>query len=70
MPRYLRKDSHGHEQVVLDMNEVHRDGGFWAVGQVKLSADQQHVAYTVDTDGSEAFEARVQSIQGVYLCCS
>jgi len=34
------------------------------VGQVKLSADQQRMAYTVDKDGSEVFEARLQSIEG------
>ena len=66
-PKYLRRDQEGHEEVVLDVNSVNAGGSFASIGQLKLSADQTLVAYTLDTDGSEAFEACVQAIAGAHI---
>ena len=47
------------------MNKVKAKDGFVAIGQVKLSPNQQMVAYTIDTaDGNEAYESQVQLIAG------
>ena len=61
---YLRTDLQGQEQVILDVNHIQAKSAFVSIGQVKLSADQQTMAYTVDKDGSEVFEARLQSTKG------
>lgn len=67
LPKYLRRDQEGHEEVVLDVNNLNAGGSFASIGQLKLSADQTLVAYTLDTDGSEAFEACVQAIAGAHI---
>ena len=68
MAKYLRTTAEGQEQVVLDDNQVEAKSGFVSIGQIKLSPDQQMVAYTVDiADGSEAYETQVQSIAGAQL---
>ena len=67
MSKYLRQNSKGEEQVVLDLNAVYDQTTFCSFGQVKLSSDQQLVAYTLDLDSSEVFETRIQSIEGAPL---
>ena len=68
LAKYIRTTAAGQEQVVLDVNQVEAKSGFVSIGQIKLSPDQQMVAYTVDTaDGSEAYETQVQSIAGAQL---
>lgn len=63
LPTYMRTDSHGHRQVVLDANSVQSNSNLVSIGQIKISPDQQMVAYTVDVgDGSEAYEGRVHFI--------
>lgn len=61
LAKYLRTTAEGQEQVVLDVNQVEAKSGFVGIGQIKLSPDQQMVAYTVDTaNGSEAYETQSQ----------
>lgn len=66
LAKYLRQDDENREQVVLDINQVQTNTSFVSIGQVKLSTNEQLVAYTIDVgNGNEAYEARVQSIGGM-----
>ena len=60
---YIRIDLQGHQQVVLDPNQVQTPSGLVSIGQVKISRDQSMLAYTVDAgDGTEAYNATIQVI--------
>ena len=62
---YMRRNAQGCEQVVLDLNDIQAESDSINIGQVQIAADQQLVAYTVDTTGgAEVYEAVVQQIGG------
>ena len=50
------------EQIVLDEN-VEADGeSYFRLGNLAVSADQTHVAYSVDTSGAEAYTTKIRDI--------
>ena len=63
---YMRRNAQGCEQIVVDLNNIQADSDSISIGQVQIAADQQLVAYTIDTaGGGEVYEAVVQQIGGI-----
>ena len=52
----------GTEQLVLDENAEADGENYFRLGNLALSADQSHIAYSVDTTGAEAYTTKIRNI--------
>ncbi|CAL8468479.1 g8019 [Coccomyxa elongata] len=60
LPCYLRRQSSGPEEVLLDLNNLDKEG---SLGQMKISRSQRFLAYTLETEpGSETYIAYVDDL--------
>ncbi|BDA43567.1 probable prolyl endopeptidase [Coccomyxa sp. Obi] len=60
LPCYLRRQSSGPEEVLLDMNNLDTEG---SLGQMKISRSQRFLAYTLEKEpGSETYMAYVDDL--------
>jgi oligopeptidase B len=51
-----RKGDDGEEETVLDQNELARGHEFFSIESIKVSPDQELVAYSFDTSGAEYYD--------------
>ena len=63
-PIYCRKKGSpdGAEEVMLDVNEMAKGHGFFAVGERAISQDEDIVAYAVDTRGRRIYTIRFKNL--------
>ena len=60
---YRRPDvDGGREEVILDLNKLAEGHDYFDVGMMKVSPDEQLLAYTYDIDGSENYRLAVKRI--------
>lgn len=50
------------EKIILDENVLAEGREYMRIGQMKVSPDQRHLAYSVDFAGGETFETQIQDI--------
>ncbi len=64
-PLHIRRsrDEPESEKVLLDENELAKDEGYFAIGDLSVSPDHRRLAYTVDTEGNEEYELTVLDIE-------
>ena len=63
-PIYLRKSlQDGTEQVMLDVNQLAGDSDFYQVANLKVSPDQNLLAYMEDTSGRRQYTLKVRDLR-------
>ncbi len=50
------------EEILIDGNELAQGHSYFRIGTLKVSPDQNLLAYAVDTDGSETYTLRVKDL--------
>jgi len=68
-PVYYRRalDSADEPEVILDLNELAADSGYYAIGSFVTSPDEQLVAFTEDPRGDQQYRLRIRDIQSGLL---
>lgn len=63
-PQFLRDgaEQNAEPQVLLDLNELAGESAYLALGVREVSPDGSLLAYSVDTDGDEAYELRIRDL--------
>lgn len=65
-PLFCRKQGslQGPEEVLLDMNQLQREGGtMLKLGALRVSPNQRYLAYTLDINGSESYTLYIKDLQ-------
>ena len=58
----MHGSAEGREELVLDENAEAEGESYFRLGNLALSADQEYVAYSVDTSGAEAYTTKIREI--------
>ena len=53
----------GGEQVYLDLPSLAKGEDYFVLGDYDISPDNQHIVYTIDTDGSERYVASIKDLK-------
>jgi oligopeptidase B len=61
-PIHCRRRPEGPEQIVLDENELASGHEFFALGNFEVSPNGQLLAYSIDTEGDEAYVTRIKNL--------
>ncbi len=62
-PEYYRKDSHGkNETALLNLNEIAKAFTYLSLGFKEVSPDENLLAYSLDTNGSEVYTLFIKNI--------
>ncbi|MCG8380558.1 MAG: hypothetical protein MI865_13930, partial [Proteobacteria bacterium] len=63
-PVYLRAGAAGGDgaEVILDVNELAGNNGYYELGGFSISPDQTMIAYTEDTDGDQLYELNLKRL--------
>ena len=63
-PIYARKGfgADSKEELLLDLNELAKDGKYLSLGFLKISPDYSYLAYGVDRDGAEEYELHIKNL--------
>jgi oligopeptidase B len=61
---YCRKQSSldGHEEILLDANELAKGHGYFRIGNFAVSPNARLLAYSIDTVGDETYTIRVKDL--------
>ncbi|MEO9470307.1 S9 family peptidase [Parasphingorhabdus sp.] len=60
---YRKSVSGGKAQLILDENTLAKDKDYFRLGAMAVSHDGKLLAFSVDDDGSERFEARIKNLE-------
>ncbi|MFN8576600.1 MAG: S9 family peptidase [Candidatus Sericytochromatia bacterium] len=60
---HCRKKENSNEEILLDLNEIGKGFDYISLGAYRVSQDNNYLAYSIDTDGSESYTLKIKDLK-------